>query len=215
MTFQGVDLIEVDDGGIYKLSDPDAASDRVWVSLNGDLSLVEFVSVSYDSVNNVLSGGAQDNGALRQNTPDGLDWKVYITADGMQTVTGASADGTVAYTYTSTQDLSLFSKITDPLEGATTREYLILEINGTGTFDDKEIRRAVGANEEYIDKTLFRDGRFAAPIAVNAVDPQRFLIGTQVVYEEDPDSVFPDRGEDVSVRNGEPISVSYTHLRAH
>src|SRR5678815_5496806 len=130
MTFQGVDLIEVDDGGIYKLSDPDAASDRVWVSLNGDLSLVEFVSVSYDSVNNVLSGGAQDNGALRQNTPDGLDWKVYITADGMQTVTGASADGTVAYTYTSTQDLSLFSKITDPLEGATTREYLLLEING-------------------------------------------------------------------------------------
>ena len=70
--------------------------------------------------------------------------------------------------------------------------------------DDDEIRRPVGSGTEFVDQVLFPDGRFQTPLAINAVDPQRFLIGTEVIYEEDPD-LIPSRGEDVSLRNGETV----------
>ena len=45
MVFSEGSILEVDDGGIYKLNNPDAAS-REWVSVTGDLRLFEFVSVA-------------------------------------------------------------------------------------------------------------------------------------------------------------------------
>ena len=59
-------LVETDDGGIYEL--PNAASADIgfvptqWISLVGNLRDTEFFSVGYDSVNNLVVGGAQDNG---------------------------------------------------------------------------------------------------------------------------------------------------------
>ncbi|HEX4997070.1 MAG TPA: LEPR-XLL domain-containing protein, partial [Terriglobia bacterium] len=206
MVFSGPNLIEVDDGGIYILTDPDSAADRVWTSISGNLSLFEFVSIAWDSVNDLITGGAQDNGSLRQSGTGSQQWTIILGGDGVNTVSGANAAGTIGYTYTSTQDLGNFEKITDPIGSAATAEILDLEINGTGIFDDDEIRHPVGTSDpEFIDKTLFNDFRFGTPIAINAIDPEKFLIGTEVIYEEDPDTFFPDRGEDVSLVNGKPI----------
>ncbi|MEP7334545.1 MAG: hypothetical protein ABI717_02080, partial [Actinomycetota bacterium] len=200
MTFSGADLLQVDDGGIYKLTLPGTVF-REWVSINGNLRVFEFVSVAYDAVNDVITGGAQDNGALRQGVPDVYVWEVKLGGDGVTTDGGSTS--TTGYAYTSTQNLGNFSKIVDTAAGPAQLTILPLQINGTGIINDEAIRHAVGsATAEWVDKTIF--SRFEWPVAVNAVDPQRFLIGTEVIYEEDPDRFFPDRGEDVSLRNGKP-----------
>ena len=58
-------LLETDDGGIYRLSNP-ATAGRTWTSLNGDLRLTETLSVAYDPVNNIIFSGNQDNGSTEQ-----------------------------------------------------------------------------------------------------------------------------------------------------
>src|SRR4029077_12769911 len=72
-------LLDADDGGIYRLSNPlntpanpqpplDPAS-RVWTSLNSGLSNTEFVSIAFDHLTGDIIGGAQDNGSSEQKTP--------------------------------------------------------------------------------------------------------------------------------------------------
>ena len=60
------DLIETDDGGIYRLTNPTAGS-RTWQSLNGDLRITESLSAAYDPLNNVIFTGNQDNGSTVQS----------------------------------------------------------------------------------------------------------------------------------------------------
>ena len=61
-------LLEGDDGGIYRLVNPDAGNAHVASisALNGTLQATEFYSVSYDSLNGTVFGGAQDNGSSQQ-----------------------------------------------------------------------------------------------------------------------------------------------------
>jgi Ca2+-binding RTX toxin-like protein len=75
-------LLESDDGGIYRLSTPNNPSTRVWRSVNGTLRLSEFVSVAYDDVNDIIFGGTQDNGNVQQTTRGGLIWSQVDYGDG-------------------------------------------------------------------------------------------------------------------------------------
>ncbi len=67
------DILEGDDGGIYMLSNPNAAA-RVWTSLNGNLANTESYTVAYDSVNNVAIAGNQDTGSIRQTAQGSQAW---------------------------------------------------------------------------------------------------------------------------------------------
>lgn len=58
-------LLESDDGGIYKRLAPRTTT-GAWVSLNGDLAVTEYHGLSYDTVSNRVVGGSQDNGTTRQ-----------------------------------------------------------------------------------------------------------------------------------------------------
>ncbi len=64
-------LLEVDDGGIYRLQSPGDPANRQWVSLDSNLKITEFYSVAYDPLTNDIFGGSQDNGVETQ--VDGLD----------------------------------------------------------------------------------------------------------------------------------------------
>lgn len=59
------DLIEVDDGGIYKRLAPQTTAGS-WVSLNGNLAVTEVHGISYDSLSDHVYGGTQDTGTVRQ-----------------------------------------------------------------------------------------------------------------------------------------------------
>jgi len=73
------DIIEVDDGGIYKLAGA-GTSQQSWTSLNGNLRLMEFNSVA--SSNGKILGGAQDNGVTIQTAAGALVWTRLMGGDG-------------------------------------------------------------------------------------------------------------------------------------
>ena len=57
-------LFTANDGGVYKLDL--TGTPRTWSNLNNGLRISELLSVSYDPLNDLLLGGAQDNGVSRQ-----------------------------------------------------------------------------------------------------------------------------------------------------
>ncbi len=185
------DILEVDDGGIYRLTNPNLATPdpRQWTSLNGNLRLTEFVSVAYDSVNDVIIGGAQDNGVSRQDGPNNFTWTHLIQGDGM-IVQAATVDGE-SIKYGSAQGLGQFQAFTDLSDSG---DYRGLEVNGTGLFDDDELADFDGPLP------------FTTRWVLNQVDPSLLLIGTSHLYEEDPDFLIGgDPGDDVTLQNGNPV----------
>ena len=67
-------LIEVDDGGIYRRTSPQT-NQGDWYSLNGDLQITEFHDIAYDSNSNILLGGSQDNSTLQQLSSNSKIWE--------------------------------------------------------------------------------------------------------------------------------------------
>jgi len=71
-------LIEVDSGGIYKLTNPQGTTGD-WNSLIGDLQVTEFHDIAYDHLRNVLFGGAQDIASLEQMSSGSAIWNTITT----------------------------------------------------------------------------------------------------------------------------------------
>src|SRR5262249_55077951 len=90
LTFDAAgNLLVGDDGGVYKLVNPDgAATDRYWVSVDGTLQNTEFYSVAYDSIDHIVIGGSQDNGMAIQPQPRQAAWTQGFYDD----VTGVAVD---------------------------------------------------------------------------------------------------------------------------
>ena len=84
-------LLESDDGGVYKCTDPEGISgaDQVWTSINGNIQDTEGVvysyndpvwtdqgsTLSYDQQFHIIFGGAQDVGVPTQNAQDSLSYQ--------------------------------------------------------------------------------------------------------------------------------------------
>jgi hypothetical protein len=172
-------LLQVDDGGIFRLSDPNNVSTRRWVSLNGDLRITEFHSVAYDPLNNVLIGGSQDNGSLEQpltadnNQDDDGDgqfdeldervrWDAVLPGDGNTQAVGVEGDQ--VYRYSLGNNFNLVTR---------------------RRFD--EFGEQQGGTPVLFLNLGFKDRFFTAfdtiPLVVNAVNPQRLMVGYKHLYE--------------------------------
>ncbi len=185
-------ILEGDDGGIFRLLNPNTLATRQWVTLNGDLRLTELHSVGYDSVNHIIVGAAQDNGTSLQNGPGDPVWTKLLGGDGG--VVNVANSATESIKYISTQHIEFFRAVEGIGFGLFPGDGRDLEVNGTDFFDDVELT-------EDFDDTL----QFYQPIILNEVDPERLLLGTSFIYEEDPDIPgFSDPGDDISLRNGKP-----------
>jgi hypothetical protein len=147
-------ILEVDDGGIYRLKNPNLATadPRYWVSAIGNLRLTEFISVAYDPINDVIMGGAQDNGVSHQDGPNNFNWTHLIQGDG-QIVQAGVVDGQTVW-YGSAQELAAFQAFTGMSTEGDSRD---IEVNGTGIFDD--------------DETGIFDNTIRFDAVGNAVDP--------------------------------------------
>ncbi|MEW6156110.1 MAG: LEPR-XLL domain-containing protein, partial [Verrucomicrobiota bacterium] len=75
-------LLEVDDGGIYRLLNVDTPATRRWVSLNGNLALSEISHAIYDPIADIISAGAQDVGNQEQVAPNSGVWRTVSKGDG-------------------------------------------------------------------------------------------------------------------------------------
>jgi hypothetical protein len=74
-------LVEVDDGGIYRRTQPRSDAGD-WFSLNGNLAVTEIHDGSYDRNSDVHFSGNQDNGTTYQVVPQDPVWALLLSGDG-------------------------------------------------------------------------------------------------------------------------------------
>ncbi len=157
------DLLDVDDGGIYRRTAP-LTNTGDWFSVIGDLKTTELHSIAYDPNSNLAFGGAQDNGSPEQNVPEGAMWSALNTGDGGVVAISGTATPGVSIRYSSVSFLGLFRRgIYDSTGKETSYKYPPLTVVGGGAA---------------------LQNQFYTPIRVNAVDPARLVIGgANGIYE--------------------------------
>ena len=173
-------LIEVDDGGIFKRTSPQNNTGD-WYSLAGTLGVVEFHDIAYDSVSHIIIGGTQDNGTHYQLTEGSNVWKLLSGGDGgdvaVDSVSLAGSGQSVRYS--SSQNLGGFTRRTfDAGNNLVSSASVPLTLVGGGT----PIVTGSGGNVQ-----------FTTPITLNTIDPTRMIIGgSSNLWESD------DMGDTVS-----------------
>lgn len=98
-------LLEGDDGGIFVLRNPITAATSNWSSFNGNLRTLEFGSVAYDSVNNIVIGGAQDNSVGQQSAANSQTWTTILSGDGNTEAVDSTSLGGDVFRYSLNNNL--------------------------------------------------------------------------------------------------------------
>lgn len=174
-------LLQANDGGIYRLNNPNVAS-RQWDSLNGNIGPAEMHSAAFDAVSKIAFGGTQDTGTTMQNAPGSPTSTDFLQGDGgVVGLDDTSAGGGSSIRYTSFNSFGFFNRSTwspsNTLVSGPTP--LGLQItSGPGT----------GQNLFASDPNI----QFYNPYELNRIDPSRMLIGTASIYES------RDRGDTLS-----------------
>jgi photosystem II stability/assembly factor-like uncharacterized protein len=150
------ELIEVDDGGVYRRTQPQSNLGD-WFSLNGNLQVGEQHSLAYDSLSKVSLTGNQDTGTPVQLTEDGLTWESLLTADGGDVLADHFSTPGQSIRYSSFQFLQAFLRSF----WNSSNEFLGFTIM---------MRTPLGGSP-----TL--QPQFYTPIALNRVQGNRILIG--------------------------------------
>lgn len=179
-------ILQGDDGGLYRLRQPNGPA-PVWDSVLGDMRITEFWSVAYDAFNQRIFGGTQDNSTPEQNTTGGIVYTDRLGGDGaivQVEYRDTDNNGTLDLSnrYMSRQNFGGFSRVqfdagnpggvlstvTMTVAGANGRT-----VNGAGT------QPFGNPPAQVFDNTR----QFVNPHIINAVNPNRLLIGTSFLYE--------------------------------
>ena len=157
------DLIEVDDGGIYRRTRPQDNSGD-WFSLSGNLQVTEFHDIAYDAVSKIIIGGTQDNGTSIQITPGSLTWSQFFPADGGDVAVDDTSQAGMSIRYLSTQNLGGFLRAT-------------YDANNAFVSFERVSLSVVGGGAGLVPG-------FVTPIELNSIDPARMVIvGDNSIYE--------------------------------
>ena len=182
-------LLEADDGGLYRLTHPDQPAARTWVSVIGNLQVTEAHSAAYDDLARVFLSGNQDNDATMQSAPGSTTWFSVKAGDGGNVAVDDSQQigAGISIRYTSSQNLGYDTdKPQNPSDFD--RSYwnannVRVAVNGHET-DPIKLQIVAGNGK---GKNLIQyEGsaiQFYTPFVLNAVDPSRMLIGSQSLYE--------------------------------
>jgi hypothetical protein len=169
-------LLEASDGGVARLDNPSDPSTNVWSRISSNLADVEFHSVAYDPLSQIVFGGAQDNATAIQSQPGNGLWiepYPFFFGDGGDVAVDANQTAHPGTTirYSSAQFLAAFVRsIWDANNNLLSETFLTLPIvAGPGT----------GLNVYTYDPFI----EFYDPVVLNSVDPTRLLIGTKTLYE--------------------------------
>ncbi len=150
------DLIETDDGGIYKRTKP-RSNTGDWFPLLGNLQTGEYHDVAFDAVSETLIAGSQDNGVQIQRTPGDEEWDVLQGGDGGDVAVDDTTIPGISIRYSSSQNLGNF-----------VRTYWD-EDNNFLAFDFPALSPLGGGAPPA--------GAFVTPVELNGVDPTRLVIG--------------------------------------
>ncbi len=151
-------LIESDDGGMYRRSNP-TSSAGVWSSIAGNLQVFEIHDIAWNAISNTIVAGTQDNGTHQQPTAGATTWNFFNGGDGGDVAVDSVslAGSSQAIRYFSSQNLGGFR------------------------------RQVVNASNTVISTTTLAaiaDPLFVTPIEINTISPTRLLIGgSATLYE--------------------------------
>jgi hypothetical protein len=150
-------LLEGDDGGIYRRSSP-SSSLGAWSSVIGNLNVMEVHDLDHDRVANVVVIGTQDNGTHMQQASGNLRWAAIKGGDGGDVAIDDSSLGNAAsLRYLSTQNLGNF-----------TRD----NYNASNVF------------QNFLAMPTVANPQFLSPFELNKSDPTRLaLSSTNTMYE--------------------------------
>jgi uncharacterized delta-60 repeat protein/CSLREA domain-containing protein len=151
-------LIEVDDGGIYRRTNPQNNTGD-WFSMNGNLQVTESHDVAYDSISNIIMSGNQDTGTTEQVTSGSQTWRSVTTGDGgdvaVDNITLAGSNRSIRYS--SFQNFQQFRRrIVDNNNNVVSTVLPALTVTGGSP--------SFGA-------------LFDTPIVLNSVNPSRLILG--------------------------------------
>lgn len=161
MTFDAAgNLIETDDGGIYRRTSPRLNSGD-WFGIIGDLQVTEGHDVAWDSSSHVAMSGNQDTGTTQQSTPGTSIWTSVSTADGGDVAIDDRNPGS-SIRYSSFQNLGGLLRATYDASGNLTASAspALTVVSGSA------LSRA-----------------FRTPISVNQTNGALIIQGTNGVYE--------------------------------
>ncbi|HFD39970.1 MAG TPA: hypothetical protein ENJ31_09045, partial [Anaerolineae bacterium] len=127
-------LIEVDDGGIYRRTSPQNNTGD-WVSVNGNIQVTEMHSAAYDHLSHTIISGNQDTGTTYQPAAGSFAWNSLSTADGgnvaVDNIVLAASNQSVRYS--SSQRLWGFRRTVWDANGAlVSTSYPALTVTGGG-----------------------------------------------------------------------------------
>jgi hypothetical protein len=105
------ELLESDDGGIYRRSSPGSSS-GAWSSMIGNLNVTEVHDLAYDWVSDVIMIGTQDNGTHLQRASNNPRWLFISSGDGGDVAIDDTSLGfNGSYRYVSSQNLGGFRRL--------------------------------------------------------------------------------------------------------
>ncbi|MFI5330271.1 MAG: autotransporter-associated beta strand repeat-containing protein, partial [Desulfobaccales bacterium] len=169
-------LLETDDGGVYRRSDPQSSTGR-WTSLNGNLQVTEIYGLSYDSNTHTVISGNQDTGAAEQNKVGGspsLTWREIVLGDGAKTAVN-DGDPTFSVHYMSYTNLADFARLKVDTDNKILDEVLNTDLRVVTGPDTTE---SLTKYEKEVGSSIPP----YAPIRVNQADKTNLAIGTQRLY---------------------------------
>ncbi len=145
------ELIQSDDGGIYRLRD--VAGVRTWTSVIGNLNVMEVHDLDHDSVSNVFIIGTQDNGTHIQALPGDPRWRFINGGDGGDVLADDRTALAESFRYLSSQNLGGFRR---------------------PRFNALNVQQA---NTSITTGGIVTDPQFVTPTELSASDPNRLLVG--------------------------------------
>jgi hypothetical protein len=181
------DLIEVDDGGIYRRTNPRTNAGD-WFSMNGNIQATEFHSVAWDANCHSVIGGAQDTGSPEQQVHSDAKWQSVSTGDG----------GVVAVDVVSTMGLSIRYTSFYNLGGFRRQLYS----------SNNVLQRQFYPSLTVLDSGRPIEPQFYTPLKLNAVVPSRLILGgANSVYESlDQGDTIREIGPGIVANSTGPIA---------
>jgi len=186
------DLVDGDDGGAYRHTNPTGTGD--WVSVIGNLQIGETHSCEYDGVSAIVMCGTQDAGSTEQTATGSLTWRQLFQADGG--LVAVDDSGASSVRFFSTQQLGNLSRRTcDAANSCGGTTALGLTVAGSGGQNLFQYEGCVPAPPAAgCFQNFFTS--FYRPVVVNAITGTRMIIATNRVYES-----F-DRGDNITDLTG-------------
>lgn len=188
----GGGLVQVDDGGIYKRTQP-ATTTGTWLSLNGDLQTTEYHGIAWDAVSNRVIGGAQDTGTTQLRTPGSPIFDSLSTGDGGDVAVEDRSSTVTSTRYTSFQGLQSLRR---------------------RSFNASNVQTAnVAPARALLNGSPALVAQFYTPLAVNHASATRLIIGaSNGVYEsfDRADSIERISEARINAFSGDPVVYGVT-----